>query len=117
MSVYFLTKNAADLLAQFRDRIHQTDTEGRINTWEETSAGLFTHKAAQWANKAWFKPVVIDDRLRFNIIRPKGKEISVTTYGYYHGHLIETFLNHFDNQFTQGGASAKPTTNDDVAGS
>jgi hypothetical protein len=111
-----MTKSAKDLLAQFRDRIQQTDPEGKITTWEESSAGLFTHKAAQWANKAWFKAAIVEDRLRFNIIRPEGKNISVTTYGYYHGHLIETFLNHFDNQFTQGGASAKPTTNDDVTG-
>ena len=37
------------------------------------------------------------------------------TYGYYHGHLIETFLNHFDQSFSQGAASALPTNNDKVS--
>ena len=117
MSAHFFTKNASDLLAKFRSRIHQTDPAGKITTWEETPSGLFTHKAAQWAHKAWFKATETEDRLRFNIIRPKGKNISVTTYGYYHGHLIETFLNHFDKQFTQGMATAVASENDDVTGS
>jgi hypothetical protein len=40
--------------------------------------------------------------------------VSVTAYGYYHGHLIETFLNHFDNMFKVGAATASPTAPDKV---
>jgi hypothetical protein len=33
-------------------------------------------------------------------------------YAYYHGHLIETFLNHFDKDFTKAEATSLPTSGD-----
>jgi len=53
-------------------------------------------------------------QLTFNIIKPKDKSVSALAYAYYHGHLIETFLNHFDNSFGNGFASALPETDDNI---
>ncbi|WP_445147301.1 hypothetical protein [Dyella sp. Tek66A03] len=116
MAVYFLTQNANALLQQFNARIEQTATEGKITTWERSSDGkYYTHKASQWSKKAWLKATADADKLRFNVIRPAGINISSTVYAYYHGHLIETFLNHFDRDFSRGEATAMPSQNDDVS--
>ena len=115
MSVSFSTANPEALLSKFDAAITQREQKGKIETWERSSDGqYYTHKAADWHKKAWFKPSVQQQRLVFNIVRPKNANISSVTYGYYHGHLIETFLNHFDGSFEQGAASALPTANDNV---
>jgi hypothetical protein len=38
----------------------------------------------------------------------------MTAYGYYHGHLLETFLNHFDQMFTLGSVTPLPALPDKV---
>lgn len=115
MALHFVTPDPAGLLKAFDARIAQTKLEGKITTWEKLSDGVhYTHKAADWKSKAFFKANVGKDRLTFNLVRPKDRTVSVTVYGYYHGHLVETFLNHFDNQFSSGAASAQPEAGDNV---
>ena len=98
MAVYLMTKDAKSLLKGFDERIEQVEPEGKITTWEKSSDGkYYTHKSTQWSKLAWFKPVVCEDRLRFNIIRPKDKNISVTVYGYYHGHRTRREEHHARN--------------------
>jgi hypothetical protein len=75
----------------------------------------YTHKAPEWAKKAWFLPKIEATQLTFNIIRPKEKNINAIDYAYYHGHLLETFLNHFDKSFKDAIASALPETGDNVS--
>lgn len=117
MSVNFFTQNPQALLAKFDAAISQNEQKGKVETWEKSDDGKFyTHKAKDWHKKAWFKPSVQDQKLVFNIIKPQNADISSVTYGYYHGHLIETFLNHFDKSFDQGSASALPKVNDNVRG-
>lgn len=117
MAVFFFTDAPKALLKEFEARIDQTEAKGRITTWERSDDGVYyTHKAIEWNKKAWFKPVVADDRLTFNIIRPGNANITTLVYGYYHGHLIETFLNHFDEDFSRGSATALPSTGDIVSG-
>jgi hypothetical protein len=41
--------------------------------------------------------------------------VTKIVYGYYHGHLIETFLNHFDSDFSDGSATALPAAGDLVS--
>lgn len=116
MSVHFMTGTAAALLKAFDDRIHQTQLTGKITTWEKSADGPFyTHKAKDWHAQAWMKPVVQSDQLVFNIVRPQNANISSLVYAYYHGHLTETFLNHFDKLFTWGMSSALPSANDVVS--
>jgi hypothetical protein len=113
MAVMFVTSNAEKLRDEFDARIEQREQKGKITTWEKSSDGkYYTHKAAEWARKAWFKPVVSADKLTFNIIKPKDAKVSPVTYAYYHGHLLETFLNHFDSEFSIGQASALALSGD-----
>jgi len=114
MSVTFISADPKSLLKDFEDRIAQSEPKGKITTWEKTANGNYTHKAADWHGKASFKPSVETGKLVFYIIKPATENVAVTTYGYYHGHLIETFLNHFDQKFTDGTASALPRTGDVV---
>lgn len=114
MSVQFLTDNPNTLLAEFNKRISQTDPVGRITTWIKDGE-FYTHKASDWTKKAWFKAQISEGKLSFNIIKPKGSKVSITVYGYYHGHLTETFLNHFDNAFKSASSSALPTVNDNCS--
>jgi len=115
MAVFFATEKSAELLRQFNQRIKQTEQAGKITTWEISADGKFyTHKASEWRAKAWFGASADMNGLRFNIYPSQGSSVSLTAYGYYHGHLIETFLNHFDSMFLQGSATAYPTAQDKV---
>ena len=113
MAVIFITDDAQALLDRFDARIDQSEPKGKITTWEKSDDGkYYTHTSVDWGKKAWFKPKVEADRLIFNIIKPKTTNISTIVYGYYHGHLIETFLNHFDEDFRNGRATARATSDD-----
>jgi hypothetical protein len=116
MAINFYTSNPSNLLAQFDKRIAQTEPKGKVMTWIKTPDGKhYTHTSADWKGKAFFRPVIHAGKLTFNIIRPEGKNIASVVYGYYHGHIIETFLNHFDSDFSTGEATALPAAGDDVA--
>ncbi|SFT26583.1 hypothetical protein [Methylobacterium sp. yr668] len=115
MAVYFKTNNPSDLLKNFDSRIAQTEPKGKITTWEKLSDGVhYTHKSSNWRNLAFFKAKIENGQLKLNIVRPKDKNVSVEAYGYYHGHLVETFLNHFDKSFTDAILSPLPRDGDDT---
>jgi hypothetical protein len=38
--------------------------------------------------------------------------MAMIVYSYCHGHLIETFLNHFDKQLSAGATTALPVAGD-----
>jgi len=114
MAVHFVTTSAGSLLRAFDARISQTEAKGKITTWEKNADGYYTHKATEWSKEAWFYPKTEATQLTFNIIKPQNKNVSSLTYAYYHGHLLETFLNHFDDSFKSGIASALPETGDKV---
>jgi len=85
------------------DRIHKQITNGKIETWESTGSGSFTHTAAsgQWKNKAWFRPSVGAGEIVFNIVRPKGGKVSKEVYAVYHGRFSEMLLAHFDDDISE----------------
>lgn len=117
MAIHFTTKDAKSLLQAFDTQISQEEPKGKITTWERSDDGkYYTHKAANWNKAAWFRPKIEATQLTFNIIKPQNKNITSVAYAYYHGHLLETFLNHFDQSFQNGVASALPET-DDIVGS
>lgn len=111
MSVEFFTSTPKNLLNEFDKRISQSEPKGKINTWLK-EGDYYTHKADDWAKKAWFLPRVESGKLVFNIIKSKGSNVSSVVYGYYHGHLTETFLNHFDQLFKHSSSTALPSTGD-----
>lgn len=113
MAIHFSTTAAQTLLKAFDAHIAQTDPKGKITTWEKSTDGkYYTHKASEWNKLAWLRPKIENHQLTFNIIKPNNKNVSMVAYAYYHGHLIETFLNHFDTSFTYAVASALPEAGD-----
>lgn len=115
MAVHFKAPKPQELLKKFNDRIEQKEPSGKITTWKRTAdKKYYTHVADDWTQKAYFSAQTENGELIFNIIRPKGKGISVVVYAYYHGHLIETFLAHFDQDFSIGQATALAETGDNV---
>jgi hypothetical protein len=113
MAAQFSTNSPQALLDKFDAAISQRELKGKIETWEKSDDGnYYTHRAKDWNKKAWFKPAVKSGVLVFNIIKPQNANISGLVYAYYHGHLIETFLNHFDKLFQNGSATALPTADD-----
>lgn len=115
MAIHFTTTSAQTLLKAFDSRISQSEAKGKITTWEKSADGKFyTHKAPEWTKLAWFLPKIEASQLTFSIIKPNNADISTVTYAYYHGHLLETFLNHFDESFGNGAASALPEAGDMV---
>ncbi|WP_277978027.1 hypothetical protein [Pantoea endophytica] len=116
MALKFLTSKPQDLLNKFNQAIEQKEVKGKITTWiRSNDKKYYTHKAEEWNSEAWFKPSIHDGALIFNIIKPQNKNITSIAYAYYHGHLTETFLNHFDNDFSESISSAMPTSNDNVS--
>jgi hypothetical protein len=116
MAIHFECRDPRSLLDAFDARVTQFDAKGKITTWEKHVDGThYTHRAPEWCRKAWLQPVIESPgRLTFRIIKPKGMSISTVVYAYYHGHLIETFLAHFDSMFTSACASALPIPGDNV---
>jgi hypothetical protein len=113
MAVYFDTDKPKALLNKFIVRVNQDEAEGKITTWKQHSDGKhYTHASKEWSGKAYMRPTVESGRLVFNIIKPQNSTITWIVYAYYHGHLIETFINHFHDDFSFGSASAQPTTGD-----
>jgi len=92
--------------------IKQSIKDSGIETWSVDSDGDFTHTPPQWSNEAWFRPVVQEDRLIFNILTPKSRHLSRTIYGIYHGRFIEMLLTHFDTKFSSARATALPIDGD-----
>ncbi len=95
-------------------RVNQQEAEGKITTWKQHSDGKhFTHTAKEWRDKAFMKPTVESGRLVFNIIKPQNSTITWIVYAYYHGHLLETFINHFSTTTLLWGlATPQPATGD-----
>ncbi len=110
MSIRFRAPNPAQLLDSFKKAIK----DGKITTWTCNTNGDFTHKADQWKNKAWLRPTTTASELVFKILPPQGSTVSTVVYGYYHGHIIETMLTHFDDQFYSADASATVRDGDQV---
>jgi hypothetical protein len=113
MAIHFATSTARALLIKFDSEINQKEPTGKIRTWEKHPDGVhYTHKASEWKNKAFFRPTIESNQLTFNIVAPKDEIVTSLVYAYYHGHLIETFLTHFDQDFKNSTASSLPEQGD-----
>lgn len=118
MAVQFITTQPKELIAAFDARIHQPEQKGKVTTWKRLvfqGVTYYTHTAAQWREKAFFAPAIEQGQLSFYIIKPASENVSLVVYGYYHGHLTETFLSHFDDMFTRAVSTAKAIVGDNVS--
>lgn len=115
MAVHFECAQPSMLLQEFDAQIKRREQLGKITTWECTEDGKFyTHRAAEWNRKAWFRAEVQPGRLTFFVVKSSSVDVTTTAYAYYHGHLIETFLSHFDQWFSKATASSLPEERDVV---
>jgi hypothetical protein len=112
MAITVYTANPKDLLAAIKQAIN----DDRVRTWSYDSEGDFTHTAEQWKDNAWLRPREEEARLILNVLAPRSKTLSKTTYGIYHGRFIEMLLTHFDGKFTRASASALASSGDVVKG-
>lgn len=108
MSVRVFCDDPESLLEEIRRHIRLR----KITTWKIDKDGDLTHTPEQWVNLAWMAPKVLEGKLVFNILGSKSKPMSKTTYGVYHGRLIEMLLTHFDLDFTRVSATALASTGD-----
>ena len=97
------TSKPKGLLAKFKKAID----EDHIRTWAYDQAGDFTHTAVQWNRRAWFRPYIVpSSALEFGLLGIEGVKMTKDVYGMYHGHLVDMFLRHFDDDFSSICASA-----------
>jgi hypothetical protein len=111
MSINFDTTNPSNLLAVFKKAIN----DGHVVTWACDSDGDFTHTPSQWNKKAYLRPTTEQGRL---VLKFLGNKANVTweVYGVYHGRFIESMTVHCHELFTNGTATAKPSTYDTISG-
>lgn len=111
MSVRASTNDAAGQLARIKRLIDQ----GHIDTWAYDKDGDFTHTPPQWANKAWLRPQVKSDVLRFVIIKPEDTPLTREIFAVYHGRFIEMLIAHVADRVTNACASPNPVSGDEPA--
>ncbi|KTT33848.1 hypothetical protein SB18R_03355 [Pseudomonas oryzihabitans] len=114
MSLTFTTSAPQALLKKFDGAISQEEAKGKINTWKKMPDGSYTHTSDQWGDSAYFIPSFTREGLRFNISPPKGRGLSSYTYAFYHGHLTECFLYHFERDFLTAISTALASAGDRV---
>lgn len=89
--------------------------DGHITTWADDGDGWYSHKAPNWKGKAFLAPSIDTAvALKFKILIMDSVKISDrrVVYSYYHGHLIETFINHFSSMCDVGQATLNPSGSD-----
>lgn len=110
MSIYVKTTCPHELLSAIREKVNKN----MVDSWEVDSDGDFTHKSEQWRYKAWFHPVIEDDRVVFAIWGRKSKNMSVEEYAAYHGKFVRMLLVHFDHQVNSIEVTPLATTYDSI---
>jgi hypothetical protein len=105
------TPTPSTLLNRFKEAIDK----GHVVTWKYYSDGDFTHTPTQWAEKAYMRPIVEGGKLKFNIVKAGALNVTTPVYAVFHGRLIESFMEHFDQNFTDAYGSALPVAGDVVA--
>ena len=111
MAIILKTTTPDKLLATFKKAID----ENHISTWSNDKDRDFTHTPDQWKNKAWLRPHTKVGQLVFTIINQKDTKISSLLYAVYHGRFIESMLLHCDTLFSDGSATALPTSEDRIS--
>src|SRR5262249_46114532 len=114
MSLIFSTGSPSQLFAHFKGAIdnHLSGRPGpKIDTWRYTMDNgryYFTHTSANWGGKAFLRADQETGQLTFYVQQARGVALSRDVYGYYAGHLTETFIRHFPTLFS--AARTTPTS-------
>jgi hypothetical protein len=106
MSLTFNTPNPTQLLSAFKNAIdnHKAGRVGqRIDTWDYTVVDgkyYFTHTSSNWGRKAYLRADIELGQLAFYVQQAQGVPLKRDVYGYFAGHLTETFIRHFPSMFS-----------------
>jgi hypothetical protein len=110
MGIYFLSSDPKRLLASFNE-------SHSIKTWRFTlihQKPHYTHTSEAWKDKAYLKPDDTEpDRLAFHVQRFHGTPLTKDVFAYYLGHLAETFIRDFPDQFSEVHLTSSPDPEDD----
>ncbi|NAS96665.1 hypothetical protein CU664_14990 [Pseudomonas syringae pv. actinidifoliorum] len=96
MTVRFATSDPNALLTEFKKFINQKEAKGKIKSWIEADGG-FRHNS-DWKDKALFKVTIPEDKKHFDFYLAESKE--EFAYAYYHGHILQTFIEHLNSKFS-----------------
>jgi len=105
------TSSPSQLLQRFKKAID----DKHVVTWKYYRDGDFTHTPDQWADRAYMRPSIELGQLKFNIVKTADHNVTVPVYAIYHGRLIESFLEHFDQSFGIANGTAQPSGGDVVS--
>jgi hypothetical protein len=96
MVMKFRTDTPQHLLGEFKALIEQKEQKGKIDTWEVHDGG-FRHTSQNWQDKGLFKAYISDDKkyLEFRLV----KYSDSFAFAYYHGHLLQAFIEHLSGKF------------------
>ena len=108
MAIIVKTDNPDGLLDEIKRLIDQRV----IDLWSYDAAGDFSHTPDKWINRAWLRPEVGEEELRFGILGTKDAPMTASLYSAYHGYFIEMLLTHLDKYFSTVAATAKKTAPD-----
>lgn len=101
----FYTKDPAGLLQKFKAKLKAKQGQDSIQTWEQVGE-TFGHTSERWKGKLAFKATINADATEPNLTftvasMAKGtQEEQQIFYAYYHGHLLQTFVDHLGEHFT-----------------
>jgi hypothetical protein len=92
----FATDKPNELLQKFKRLINQKEKKGKIETWEEFEGG-FRHTSEDWRKKGKFEAEISKDGKSLDFFLKKAEDHY--TFSYYHGHLLQAFIEHLNNDF------------------
>lgn len=96
MTLRFTTSDPISLLNEFKKLIKQTEPKGKIKSWIESDGG-FRHNS-DWKDKCLFMANISEDKTHLVFTTNQVKE--EFAYAYYHGHLLQTFIEHLNTKFS-----------------
>jgi hypothetical protein len=108
MAIYFYSDDPQALLDAFDEAIE----DGTIVNWEIDEDGDYTHVADPWSKRAWFASSIGDNCLAFSIVPDLSEVVPRSIFAFYQADLIETFVNHLHEQFTNVMATPDPDGDD-----
>lgn len=108
MAIIITNSNPSELLK----KIYKAIDDKKVVTWSYDKDKDLTHQTTQWENKAWFRPKIYPNELRFGILGRNDIKLSREVYAIYHGRFIEMLLAHFDSDFGHSIATSQKTEPD-----
>lgn len=104
MSLIVNDPNPLGLLHEIKRKIDA----GIVRTWAYNEEGYFTHKAPQWKERAWLRPIPVVDALHFEIVLPKG-EVKQDVEGHYKARFTAMLWNHFGHEVIESSTHKQPS--------